>query len=319
MQEATNSLGESLADLNLADWNTRLESVAKEHGFYHQLGKRHFATFIDGGGTLLVSFETSQGIRALSEDAQPLGFEMVRSHGWSHLCLISNGDTWFRDPAVYEFMDGLIDDCFFEIFDNVVFYGAGPCGYAASAFSVSAPGATVLAIQPQATLDPSITEWDDRFTEMRHQCFTDRFGYAPDMLDAANKAFVFYDPRQVLDAMHAALFRSDHILRLRLPNMGGTLQTSLIEMNILYRLLELAGDDALTKNAFYSLYRARRDHMPYLRALMSRLDKEGRPLLNIWLCRNAISRLKAPRLGTRLRELEAQTGASVTDKSSREA
>jgi hypothetical protein len=49
---------------------------------------------------------------------------------------------------------------FFDDFDQVVFYGAGQCGYAAAAFSVATPGATVVAIQPQATLDPRVTEWD---------------------------------------------------------------------------------------------------------------------------------------------------------------
>ena len=41
-------------------------------------------------------------------------------------------------------------------------------------------------MQPQATLDPRVAEWDDRFLHMRRTDFTDRYGYAPDMLDAAS-------------------------------------------------------------------------------------------------------------------------------------
>ena len=66
---------------------------------------------------------------------------MVREHRWSHMALISDSDTWFRDPAVYGWFDRLVDEGFFDEFDRVLFYGAGPCGYAAAAFSVSAPGA----------------------------------------------------------------------------------------------------------------------------------------------------------------------------------
>lgn len=63
---------------------------------------------------------------------------MVKTRQWSSLSLISEGDTWFRDPAVYRYFDRLVDDRFFEGFDEVLFFGAGPCGYAAAAFSVCA-------------------------------------------------------------------------------------------------------------------------------------------------------------------------------------
>ena len=52
-----------------------------------------------------------------------IGWEFVRRHGWSHLCLISDGDTWFRDRKIWGYFDRLIDDGFFEDFDQVIFYG----------------------------------------------------------------------------------------------------------------------------------------------------------------------------------------------------
>jgi hypothetical protein len=113
---------------------------------------------------------------------------LFKKNGWSHLSIILDGDTWFHDPKVYAYFNRLDDDGFFDDFDHVVFYGAGPCKYAAAAFSVAAPGATVDAIQPQTTLDPRITDWDDRYMKMRRTDFTSRYGYAPDMLDAAEQA-----------------------------------------------------------------------------------------------------------------------------------
>ncbi|MEJ6745505.1 MAG: hypothetical protein QNK98_01850 [Yoonia sp.] len=50
----------------------------------------------------------------------------------------------------------MIDDGFFEDFYNVLFYGTHGGTYAAAAYSVAAPGCTVLALRPQATLDPRI-------------------------------------------------------------------------------------------------------------------------------------------------------------------
>lgn len=304
MQDVLESIDASLAGLNVNDWKRKLVALADEHGMHQPLGDKHFATFIDAKNTLLVSFETIQGIHALSDLAQPFGFDMVRAQGWSHLCLIADGDTWFRDPRIYGFFDKLIDDSFFEGFDQVVFYGAGPCGYAAAAFSVASPGATVVAVQPQATLDARMTEWDDRFIEMRRTSFTDRFGYAPDMLDAADHAYIIYDPREHLDAMHSALFERSNVSRLRMPGMGDALQTNMIGMCMLYQILSLAGKGKLTDLAFYQLYRARRKYLPYLRVLAARLDQDRRPYLTAMLCRNVINRMKAPKFRRRLNDLE---------------
>lgn len=294
MQEPDNSLDVSLADLPQDEWKTQLLAQADASGMWQDLGDKHFATFVDQQSTLLVTFETVQGIRTLSDTAQPFGFDMVKAQGWSHLCVISDGDTWFRDNSVYDLFDQLVDDGFFEDFDRVMFYGAGPCGYAAAAFSVAAPGSTVIAVQPQATLDVRKTEWDDRFVEMRRTSFNDRYGYAPDMLDAAEQAFVMYDPRQPMDAMHATLFDRANVTRLRMPFMGSALQTRLINMEILYQTLSLAGAGKLDSPAFYKLYRARRNNKSYLRSLMTYLEETDRPYLNTILCRNVITRMGAP-------------------------
>ncbi|WP_083100803.1 phosphoadenosine phosphosulfate reductase [Pseudophaeobacter leonis] len=304
MQENLEILNEDLSGLKAAQWESRLAAITEELGMFQPLGRKHCATFLDQGNTLLVTFETVQGIHNLSKLAQPLGFEMVKSEGWSHLGVLSSGDTWFRDARVFGFFDQLIDDGFFDEFDSVIFYGAGPCGYAAAAFSVAAPGAAVVAIQPQATLDPRMTEWDDRFTEMRRVSFSDRYGYAPDMLDAAKQAHIFYDPYEQLDAMHAALFSRKNVTRVRLANLGAEIQTRMIEMKILLPTLKLAADGQLSDTAFAKLFRVRRDNASYLRSLMARLDHLERPFLQTLLCRNVVSRMRAPRFRRRLQNLE---------------
>lgn len=202
--------------LNGLGWNTWLDAISgltQDSGYTELLGAHHAAIFIENKSTLLVTFETYAGITGLSPDAHPFGWQMAKALGWSHLCIAADSDTWFRDGRVYGCFDRLIDDGFFEDFDQVIFYGAGSCGYAAAAFSVAAPGATVIALKPQATLDPRVAEWDDRYIHMRRTSFTDRYGYAPDMLDAAKEAFVIYDPDNDLEAMHAALFTRPNVTK----------------------------------------------------------------------------------------------------------
>lgn len=290
----------SLAGMKKADWLAAIEELCDEDGYFERLGKRHFSAFIERSETLLVTFETLQGIPALSSLAQPLGWEMMLEHSWSSLCIASNGDTWFRDASVYGYFDRLIDDGFFDDFEQVIFYGAGPCAYAAAAYSVAAPGSRVLAVQPQATLDPRVTEWDDRFTTMRRTDFTTRYGYAPDMLDGAQSAYVVYDPRETFDAMHAALFTRPNTRKLRLRFMGDAIQTDLLEMEQLSQLLLAIANDSLDDLAFARMMRARRDHPPYLRNLLAALDAEGRETLSLALARNVTARMDAPRFARRL-------------------
>ncbi|MEC8666986.1 MAG: phosphoadenosine phosphosulfate reductase, partial [Pseudomonadota bacterium] len=166
---------QDLTGLDKSGWTDRIMDEAQARGAADRLGRRHFAAFVKAGPVLLVSFETVQGMRSLTESARPLGWLMSQKMGWSSLLLASDGDTWFRDKDVYAYFDQLVDDGFFDEFDRVIFYGAGPCGYAAAAYSVTAPGARVLAVQPQATLDPAVAEWDDRFTDMRRLDFTSRY------------------------------------------------------------------------------------------------------------------------------------------------
>ncbi len=285
------TLDTSLADMPKRDWLVALSGIAEEKGHFTTLGKHHFSTFIEGGETLLVTFENYDSIQRISPKAQPLGWEVGKVLGWSTLNVISDGQSWFRDRNIYAYFDDLIDDGFFEEFDNVLFYGAGPCGYAAAAYSIASPGARVLALQPQATLDPRIAEWDERYIRQRRANWTTRFGYAPDMIDGAQEAFVLYDPEQTEDAMHAALFTRPNVHKLRMRYVGEALQYSLRNMKILSRIIALAGTGQLTPEVFAKLFRARRDDKNYLRVLLRDLEDEGRVKLAHALCTNVVTRL----------------------------
>ena len=307
MQDLAKTLEGSLAEMSKRDWLTALAELSEENGHFQPLGKKHFSSYIAGSETLLVTFESYDGIQRISPNAHPLGWEVAKVLGWSSLSVMSDGQSWFRDREVYAYFDDLIDDGFFEEFDNVVFYGAGPCGYAAAAYSIAAPGARVLALQPQATLDPRVAEWDERFIRQRRLDFTSRYGYAPDMIDAAQEAFVIYDPEELEDAMHAALFTRPNVHKLRLRHAGGALQFSLRNMKILSRLIALGGTGRLTPEIFAKLARARREDRQYLRNLLRHLDDKGRTKLAHALCKNVTTRMDGvPAFERRLNGLETR-------------
>ena len=295
--------------LSEADWLARLEETGEQTGYFEPLGPDHLALFGDQSTTLLVTFESMAGIRAADSAALPAGQRIAAAKGWSSLCLVTRGPTWFRDPEVYAFFDRLVDEAFFEDFDRVVFFGAGPCGYAAAAYSVTAPGATVVLLAPQATLDPAIAGWDSRFARHRRLTFTDRYGYAPDMVEGAGPVFLAYDPREAFDAMHAALFARSFVHRLPCRGAGAEIGTMFDNLGLAEAMLRLAGEGQLTAPAFWRLWRARRSHQPYLRHLVTRLGDARRHWRAALVCRNVVDRMQAPRFAARLAQLETLLAA----------
>ena len=294
MKDIPDSYETPLKELDWHSWLDKLTHITDEDGYTERLGDRHAAIFVEEKPTLLVTFETHQKINEQSDMAHPMGWEMVKALKWSHLCLVSDGETWFRDPRVYGYIDRLVDDGFFEDFEQVIFYGAGSCGYAAAAYSVAAPGAQVLVLQPQATLDPSVAEWDHRFCHMRRTSFTDRYGYAPDMLEAAHQAFVLYDPEITEDAMHAALFDRPNVTRFRMRHIGLKMEQSLLRMNVLLRVIAQLSAGKLDKKRLARLFRARREDAAYQFNLLKRLSTANRPFLVMLLAGKVLEKREAP-------------------------
>jgi hypothetical protein len=275
---------------NDAEWLARLDVLGEERGYFQKVGPRHSAVFTDEGPILLVTFESIAAIRARDPDGVPEGFALADAHGWSHLALVAHHESWFRDPAVYGYFDRLIDEGFFEDFDRVILYGTGMGAYAACAYSVVAPGSVVVTVAPQATLDRRIVEWDDRFPQTRRMSFGDRYGFAPLMVEAADEVYLFYDPAEKEDAMHASLFASSHVEKIRCPRFGATLAEDLRLMRVMPEVLELAGRGRLTARAVHRLMRVRHRYAPYLRSCLKRLVQRRRPWLTGLLCRSAVRR-----------------------------
>ena len=281
----------SLNGLGPASWREQISQICKLNGFFEELGSDHYAGFLEAGNCLFVTFENAPQVRETAYDAEPRGFAYARHEGWSHLGLYSEKRSWYRDPAIFAFFDRLMDEGFFDDFERVLFYGGdGGEGYAAAAYSVVAPGATVIAMRPQATLEAEMTNWDPRFYKERRQDFKSRYGYAPEMLDAAGQAFVIYDPYERFDACHAALFRRENVTLLPCPLFGREIERAFDRMGIHDIMIKLAMDQALDRKRFAQLIRARRYDQVYSRDLVNHLLDRDHVWLAQLLCNYMIKR-----------------------------
>lgn len=283
----------------------RLDELTAEEGHFEPVGRRHWCLFEDAGPQLLVTFERLETLTA-AEGVMPWGHAIAAQHGWSHLCLIAEGETWYRDPALYRYFDRLVDDSFFEDFDQVLFYGHGHGAHAACAYAVTAPGAHVLALNPRATLAGPDVTWDRRTLAARRLDFTSRYGYAPDMLEGAGKVVVIHDLTLREEAMHSALFRAPWVARLSAPLLGDRIEFALRNMGVLPDLLALAMQGALTPLAFARSWRKRRSYGPYLKALLDKAEAARKRERAIAICRSVTGRLKAPHFAKRLAKLTGE-------------
>ncbi|MEZ5797490.1 MAG: hypothetical protein R3D63_08530 [Paracoccaceae bacterium] len=288
------------------EWLSAMDRIAEDDGYLEPLGPRHWAFFAEEKPVLLVTFERAEAICA-REGQLPAAYGLAKARGWSLLTIIAEGETWWRDRAVWGYFDRLVDDAFFEDFDQVLFYGAGVAGYAACAYAVTAPGAGVLAVAPRATQDPAMAGWDRRHMGARRLDFTSRYGYAPDMTDGAARVWLVHDPVNPMDAMHAALFRAPWITHLRARRTGEFTERALVSTRILERVIDMAMAGTLTEAGFARAWRARRSYGSYLKTLLSLAAQKKRPEMERHICRSVTQRMKAPRFAQRLAELTAES------------
>lgn len=286
-----------------------LAALAGTDGYFKAVGASHHALFRPGNDTLLVEFDDLTNV-AERRNHLPWSAGLARKRGWSTLTLLSDGRTWYRDKALFAYFDELTDDGFFDEFDKVVFFGHGVGAYGAAAYSVAAPGSTVVLLRPLATLDRSIVPWEGRFKSDWKRSFGPRYGYAPRMLDAAEKVFVISDPTAARDAVHASLFQGDHITHLPAAHGGTNLQDRLESMGILDRIVAGAEAGALTRLRFAQLWRARHSDAVWLSNMLRKVEGLRRPWLQAIFANEMLRRTGAPsarrRLNDALSALEAQ-------------
>lgn len=257
-------------------WAEIARGLAGPEGFYHDNGMHSFL-FIPRGETLVVTFDNLDIAMNKREERRPWGYSFIEKQGWSMLGVMANGWTWYRDPWVFEQFDRLATEGFFRRFARVVFYGASMGGYAACAFAPAHPGADVVAISPQSTLDKALVPWETRYKTAWGRDFSGKYGDAAQASRAAGRVALIFDPYEPLDAGHADRFEGDNVMKLRAPLLGHRLGSSLQQMGILNPIILAALDGSLRESDFYRALRARHLFPRYQRELFQRALDRGRP------------------------------------------
>lgn len=306
----------TFAQTTLADWLDLVDRQDDGDCFIDFLGPKHacltadhhdfMSVNADQSKTLLVTFETVSDFWQGGRQGTPLAWQIAKTTGWACMTCVSGGETWFRDHYVYSFIDRLVDEGRLDAYENVLFYGKGSCGYAAAAFSLAAPSATVLTIAPQATLLPNIAGWDHRFNQARKLGFSAPYGFAPEMAEAARATYVLFDPAMDLDHMHAQLFATHGATVLRTPYLSNITQELLVESDQLVPLMTSALEGSLTQSRLSFMLRTRKTYLPYLRQLLHITDTRDRAGLSTRVCEFTLERYQAPRFRKRLEQLKAK-------------
>lgn len=272
-------------------WRVRAERECPD-AVATMLDGRHLSLLRVRKPRMLLTFDRLSSAVASAWSAG-LGVETARRLGWTHLQILSDGETWFRSDAVRSYMEELAQDELFDRFDNVVFAGSFDGAHAAAAFSVAAPGARALLIRPVATAQPLLAGWDPRLRHLRRTDFSHRYGNAAPLAEAAAEVVLLYDPGEPLDHMHAALMHGPNALHLHARHLGPMVREALTEMGAMEPLMAAMLTGSLDREVFGEIWRARRDHLPYLRHLMRVLGHRDRVRLQGYLAANVARRLEA--------------------------
>ena len=270
-------------------WGEIAAGLAQGGGWTRESADHSFL-YIPRGDTLVVTFDNLDIAMTKREDRRPWGFSFIEKQGWSMLGVMANGWTWYRDPWVVEQFDDLAVSGFFKGFRRVVFYGASMGGYAACAFSAACPGASVLAISPQSTLDRTLVPFETRYRTAWGRDFSGHYGDAALTSAAAERVTILYDPYEPLDTGHVDRFTGQNVLKLRAPMLGHRLGSSLQQMGILAPITLGALNGTLTEAEFYRILRARKTSSRYQKELFQRALDKGHTQLARRMARFVLTR-----------------------------
>lgn len=230
---------------------------------------------------LLVTFDNLSNVSDRAPDRLPWAYKFARDNQVCHLGVYAHLPNWYRDAGLIARMQKLAEDGFFAGYERCVFAGSSMGAFAALAFGRLAPGAVVLAFNPQSTLDEALVPWETRYRAGRRQDWTLPLSDAAEGVADLGRAYVFYDPYFEPDGKHIARL-------VDAPGAGGRVMPMkcwfsnhksavfLRKIEALKPVMEAALFDELTAARFYTLYRGRRRLPWYRGSLVNYFEKAGR-------------------------------------------
>ena len=259
-------------------WFVELYPGGDGRGFMEKL-ERHAVTFHErSSDVLVISFDNIASVNDLSFAREPWGWKFFRDQGWSHLGVICRRKAWLRDAEIIDYLEAKAKSGFFDRFDRVVLAGSSMGAFAALVFSQLVPGSTVVAFNPQSTLDERVVPWETRYGMGRNQNWDLPYGDAADAVEKVGKAYVFYDPFFELDVKHAERLAGPKTILLKTFFSNHFAAPFLRKMGLLKPVMLGAAEGTLRVEDYYPMIRARRGLPWYMRGIEER-GEERHPKL----------------------------------------
>ena len=259
----------------LPEWFAEIHTGGDRQGFYTRLENHAVMCVRRDPARLVVTFDNLSNVNDLSPGREPWAYRFVRENGCSHLSVIARRKDWYRCKQLIAYLRTLSDDGLFAGFGQVWLTGTSMGGFAALAFASLAPGATVIAFNPQTTLDETLVPWEERFGMGRARDWSLPHSDAAFEIDEVARAFVLFDPFFAPDRRHVERLEGDNVIPLKTWCSGHFSPVFLRRANLLKPIMQHALDGTLSPSVFYSLYRERRLLPWYRKALQTNLQERG--------------------------------------------
>ncbi|WP_428513228.1 glycosyltransferase family 2 protein [Roseovarius sp.] len=248
---------------------------------------------------LLVTFDNLSNVNDSSAEREPWAFKFAQDVNISHLGVMAHVADWYRDGDLIARFEKLRDEGFFEGYDRVIFAGVSMGGFAAIAFGSLVPGAHVVSVNPQSTLDTGLVPWETRYEGGRRQDWTLPLSDAAALTAGLGRVSIFYDPYHALDKQHVGRFSGDNIHVFHCRHSDHKTAVFMRKIGALKPVMHAAIFGDVDPVEFYRLYRARRDLRWYKNQVTAYFNDRGRDEMA-----NAFGLAFRKRLRRKLREEE---------------
>jgi len=230
---------------------------------------------------LLVTFDNLSNVNDRSPTRLPWAYKFGYDNQVSHLGIYAHLSNWYRDAGLIEKMQSMAADGFFDGYERCVFTGSSMGAFAALTFGRLAPGAHVLAFNPQSTLDESLVPWEERYRKGRRHDWSLPLSDAADGIANLGRAYVFYDPYFEPDRRHterllAAPGAEGRVTEMKCWFSNHKSAVFLRKIDVLKPVMQEGLFGELSEQQFYNLYRRRR-LLPWYRGSLSQyFEQNGR-------------------------------------------
>ena len=256
-------------------WYQHIYPGGPHTGFYEAM-QDHVLVYVHRSPkTLVVTFDNLSQAGGAYLNRDPWAAKFVSDEGHSHLGVMANGPTWFRDPQLIARLEALRDEGFFARYDTIAMTGTSMGAFGALTFSRLAPGARVIAFSPQSTLRRDLVPWEHRFVKSQLQDWTLPYSDAAEGLAEASKIYLFYDPFDKNDTRQAERLPSEFVTPMRAPGCGHKTALVLRRTETLKTVMRDAIGGTLTRENFAKMVRTRRNTRIYCLEMLSHLQERG--------------------------------------------